>query len=156
MGFLTSLVLMFALGWINSYLYRKYLRKRNPDWLIFLAFISILGLLTIDILIYIDKIDMTWMNVIPWVTTIEDGKDFMWNSFVIFGFDFEITHQPGMKKIAIFLLISYPIWYYFGSKVGKLIHGSRTYQQGLFWLFRPTKKVIKERESKNEKQKDIK
>ena len=152
MGFLTSLILMFVFGWINSYLYRKYLRKKNKDWIVFLAIIFIGGFWIIDILIYIEIIDMTWLNILPWVNipSVDKGEYFMWNSFMVIGINFEITYQSGMDIIAIFLLISYIMWYYLGSKLGKLAHGYRPYQQGVYWLFRPTKKVIKEGEKLKE------
>lgn len=148
MGFLTSLILMFWVGWVNSYLYRKFLRKRNKDWIVFLAVISILGFWIIDTLIYFDFINMSWLNFLPWVNIPLEGtgKYFMWNSFIVFGIDFGIIHQTGMEIIAFFLLISYIFWYYFGSKLGKIIHGYRIYQQGLYMIIRPVKKYIKDRE----------
>ncbi len=148
MGFLEGLILSFAAGWINSYLYRKYLRKHNKDWIVFLALIFLSILWMIDSLIYFDIINMTWLNFLSWVNlpSIGHGKYFLWNSFLIFGVDFQINHQPGMEVIAGFLLISYLFWYYFGSKLGKVIHGYKTYQQGHYLIFRPVKKFIKERE----------
>ncbi len=154
MGFLTSLILMFWVGWVNSYLYRKFLRKRNKDWIVFLAVISILGFWIFDSLIYFEIIDMTWLNFLPWVDIpmVDKGKYFMWNSFIVLGLDFGITHQPGMEIIAFFLLISYLFWYYFGSKLGKIFHGYRTYQQGHYMIIRPVKKYIKDREKRNRKE----
>lgn len=148
MGFLEGLILSFAAGWINSYLYRKYLRKRNKDWIVFLAVIFLSILWMIDSLIYFDIINMTWLNFLSWVNlpSIGYGKYFLWNSFLVFGVDFQINHQPGMEVIAGFLLISYLFWYYFGSKLGKVFHGYRTYQQGQYLIYRPVKKFIKERE----------
>ena len=152
MGFLEGLILSFIVGWINSYLYRKYLRKRNKDWIVFTAVIFLIGLWAIDSLIYFDIIDMTWLNFLPWVDipSIGQGKYFLWNSFIVFGLDFKITQQPGMEIIASFLLISYLFWYYFGSKFGKVIHGYRIYQQGHYLIFRPVKKFIKDREKRLE------
>ena len=114
MGFLEGLILSFVAGWINSYLYRKYLRKRNKDWIVFLAVIFLSILWMIDSLIYFDIINMTWLNFLPWVSipSIDQGKYFLWNSFIVFGIDFHINHQPGMELIACFLLISYLFWYY--------------------------------------------
>ncbi|MFX1303535.1 MAG: hypothetical protein ACFFBV_09700 [Promethearchaeota archaeon] len=148
MGFLEGLILSFAAGWINSYLYRKYLRKRNKDWIVFLAVIFLSTLWTVDILIYFEIIDMGWLNFLPWVSipSIDKGKYFLWNSFIVIGIDFKITQQSGMEIIASFLLISYLFWYYFGSKLGKVIHGYKPYQQGHYLIFRPVKKFIKDRE----------
>ena len=95
---------------------------------------------------------MSWLNFLPWVNipSIEKGKYFLWNSFIVFGLDLKVTHQPGMEIIAIFLLISYLFWYYFGSKLGKVFHGYRTYQQGHYLIYRPVKKFIKDREKRSE------
>jgi len=151
MGFAEGLILSFTLGWINSYLYRKYLRKRNKDWIVFLAVIFLFVLWTVDSLIYFNIIDVSWLNFLPWVNipSVEGGKYFLWNSFIAFGIDFQITHQPGMEVIASFLLISYSFWYYFGSKLGKVIHGSKIYQQGHYLIYRPVKKFIRDREKES-------
>lgn len=151
MGFVEGLVLSFVGGWINSYLYRKYLRKRNKDWIVFLAVTFLSLLWTIDGLIYFNIIDMKWLNFLPWVEipSVNQGKYFLWNSFLVFGIDFQITHQPGMELIASVLLISYLFWYYFGSKLGKVVHGYKTYQQGHYLIFRPVKKFIRDREKQS-------
>ena len=150
MGFVEGLILSFVGGWINSYLYRKYLRRRNKDWIVFLAVIFLSVLWTVNSLIYLDIINMSLLNFLPWVNIPSSGKYYLWNSFLVFGIDFKITHQPGMETIAIFLLISYLFWYYFGSKLGKVVHGYKTYQQGHYLIFRPVKKFIKEREKQSE------
>lgn len=152
MGFVEGLILSFVGGWINSYLYRKYLRKRNKDWIVFLAVTFLSLLWTIDGLIYFNLIDMKWLNFLPWVEipSVNQGKYFLWNSFLVFGIDFQITHQPGMELIASVLLISYLFWYYFGSKLGKVVHGYKTYQQGHYLIFRPVKKFIRDRDKQSE------
>ena len=152
MGFIEGLILSFFAGWLNSYLYRKYLRRRNKDWIVFLAVIFLSALWTIEILIYFEILDMRWLNFLPWVNIplIDKGKYFLWNSFIVFGLDFAITQQPGMEIIASFLLISYLFWYYFGSKLGKVFHGYRPYQQGHFIIFKPMKKFIKDRKKELE------
>ena len=151
MGFVEGLILSFVGGWINSYLYRKYLRKRNKDWIVFLAVVFFSLLWTIAVLIYFNIIDMKWLNFLPWVEipSINQGKYFLWNSFLVFGINFQITHQPGMELIASILLISYLFWYYFGSKLGKVVHGYKTYQQGHYLIFRPVKKFIRDREKQS-------
>ncbi|MFX1329257.1 MAG: hypothetical protein ACFE91_14100 [Promethearchaeota archaeon] len=152
MGFVEGLILSFIAGWINSYLYRKYLRKKNKDWIVFLAVIFLSSLWTIDILIYFEIFDMRWLSFLPWVNipSINPGKYFLWNSFIVFGLNLNITNQPGMEIIACFLMISYLFWYYLGSKLGKLFHGYRTYQQGYYLLFRPVKKFLKDRKKRLE------
>ncbi|MFX1454666.1 MAG: hypothetical protein ACFFDB_04765 [Promethearchaeota archaeon] len=152
MGFIESLILSFAVGWFNSYLYRKYLRERNKDWIVFLAILFLSTLWLIEILIYFELLDMRWLNFLPWVNIPLDnkGKYFLWNSFIVFGLDYKIVQQPGMEIIASFLLISYLFWYYFGSKLGKVFNGYRSYQQGHYLIFKPVKKFIKEREKQTE------
>ncbi len=152
MGFIEGLILSFVAGWLNSYLYRKYLRRRNKDWIVFLAIIFLSALWTIEILIYFEILDMRWLNFLPWVNIplIDKGSYFLWNSFIVFGLDYRITQQPGMEIIACFLLISYLFWYYFGSKLGKVFHGYRPYQQGHYLIFRPMKKIIKDRKKELE------
>lgn len=158
MSFLEGLIGNFLFGWLNSYLYRKYLRKRNKDWIVFLAIIFISGVLLLDILIYFDVIDVTWLNAIPWIhiPSNNSGKYFMWNSFLIFGINLNIIPQPGMELFAAFLFISYISWYYFGSKFGKFLHGYRSYQQGFYMIFRSVKKFIREREKRMKEEADTK
>jgi hypothetical protein len=150
MGYVESLILSFAVGWFNSYLYRKYLRKRNKDWIVFLACIFLTIIWTIDILIYFDIIDIRFLNFLPWVKIISKypGRYYLWNSFLLFGLDFKISYQPGMEIISAFLFASYLFWYYLGSKIGKVIQGYYSYQGGYYMIFRPVKKYIKDRENR--------
>jgi hypothetical protein len=55
-----------------------------------------------------------------------------------------------MEIIDFFLLVSYLFWYYLGSKLGKVFHGYKTYQQGHYLIYRPVKKFIKDREKRTE------
>jgi hypothetical protein len=150
MSFIEALILSFICGWFNSYIYRKYLRKRNKDWIVFLGVIFIFVLLLINILIYYDIIDITLLNVIPWVNIplFNSGKYFMWNPFIIFGIDFGIVPQSGMDTFSLFFYASYIFWYYVGSKLGKVVHGYRSYQQGFYFIFRPVKRFIKDRKDR--------
>ena len=109
MGFIESLIISFAVGWINSYLYRKYLRKRNKDNIVFIAIIFLFLIWTVDILIYVNLIDVKWLNFFPWVDIIplESGKYYLWNSFLIFGLDLGVNPQSGMDVIASFIFVSY-------------------------------------------------
>jgi len=80
---------------------------------------------------------------------VDKKKYFMWNSFIVLGLDFGITHQASMEIIAFFLFLSYLFWYFFGSKLGKVFHDYRTYQQGNYMIIRPVKRYIKNREKRN-------
>ncbi|MHA1498988.1 MAG: hypothetical protein ACTSRT_15770 [Promethearchaeota archaeon] len=111
MGYIESLIISFGIGWFNSYLYRKYLRRRNKDWIIFLAMIYLSLIWVIEILIYIDLINIRFLNVLPWIDlpSNEPGKYFLWNSFLFFGVDYGIISQPGMNIISVFLSIFFGI-----------------------------------------------
>lgn len=150
MGFIESLLISFAIGWINSYLYRKYLRKRNKDWIVFLAVIYLTIIWAIEISIYFDIIDIQFLNLLPWIELPSEsqGKYFLWNSFLVFGIDLKISYQTGMEVISAFLFASYLFWYYLGSKIGKILHGYYPYQGGYCMIFRPIKKYIKDREKR--------
>ena len=150
LGYAESLILSFIVGWFNSYLYRKYLRKRNKDWIVFLACISLVIIWAIDILIYFDLIDIQFLNLLPWVEIVSNypGRYYLWNSFLLFGIDFKISYQPGMEIISAFLFASYLSWYYLGSKIGKVIQGYYPYQGGYYMIFRPVKKYIKDRKNR--------
>jgi hypothetical protein len=159
MGYIESLIISFFIGWFNSYLYRKHLRKRNKDWIIFLAIIYLSFIWTVEILISIDLINVRFLNALPWINLPlnDPGKYFLWNSFLIFGVDYGIISQPGMNIISLFLSASYLFWYYFGSKIGKIFHGYQSYQGGYYLIFRPVKKYIKDREKRlRQLDKDIK
>ena len=149
-GYIESLIISFVIGWFNSYLYRKYLRKRNKDWIIFLAIFYLSLIWVIEILIAIDFINIRFLNILPWIDipSSEPGKYFLWNSFLLFGVDYGIISQPGMNIISVFLSTSYLFWYYFGSKIGKAFHGYRSFQGGYYLIFRPVKKYIKDREKR--------
>ena len=153
LGFIESLFICFIIGWVNSYLYRKYLRRKNKDWIVFLACIFLTIIWTIDILIYFDIINIEFLNGSSWINlpSSNPGKYYLWNSFLLFGINFGITLQPGMEIISIFLFMSYLSWYYIGSKIGKIVHGYRSYQGGYYLIFRPIKKYISDREKRLKK-----
>jgi hypothetical protein len=153
LGFIESLIICFIIGWINSYLYRKYLRKKNKDWIVFLACIFLSIIWTIDILIYLDIINVTFLNGLLWVKlpSSRPGVYYLWNSLLLFGIDYGIMPQSGMELVSVFIFISYLPWYYMGSKIGKIIHGYRIYQGGYYMIFRPVEKYIKDREKRLKK-----
>jgi len=153
LGFIESIIICFVIGWVNSYLYRKYLRKKNKDWITFLACIFLTIIWMIDILIYFDIINIEFLNGLPWVNlpSSNQGKYYLWNSFLLFGVDFGIIPQSGMGLVSAFLFMTYLPWYYMGSKIGKIIHGYRIYQGGYYMIFRPVKKYIKDREKRLKK-----
>ncbi len=142
MGFIDSVLLLFILGWISSYLYKRYLRKRNKDWLFFLGAIILICFWLIDILLYIGVIDMIWLNTIPWVNiplNVPSGQYYLWNSFLIIGIDFHLLPTAEMFSIAILILLSYPLWLKAGMKVGRILHGYYTHEEGIIWLLKSRK-----------------
>jgi len=153
LGFVESMIICFVMGWVNSYLYRKHLRKRNKDWIVFLACIFLTIIWVTEILIYLDIIYTGFLNGLVWVNipSNESGKYYLWNSFLLFGIDYGIMPQSGMELISVFLFISYLPWYFMGSKIGKIFHGYRIYQGGYYMIFRSVKKYIKDREKRLKK-----
>lgn len=142
MGFIDSIILLILLGWVSSYLYRRYLRKRNKDWLFFLGTIILMSFWLIDILLYIGVLDVRWLNIIPWINipvSVVSGQYYLWNSFLIFGLDFHLTPTPEMLSIAIILLLSYPFWLKAGIKVGRILHGYYGHEEGILWLLKSPK-----------------
>ena len=137
MGFIEAVILLFLLGWISSYLYRKYLRKRNKDWLVFLTVIIIPSFWIVELLVYFNIISILWLNNIPWINipiNSQSGSYFMWNSFILFGIDFQINPVPNMFSVALIIFISYILWFYAGLKIGRIIHGYYTHEEGLLWI----------------------
>jgi len=143
MGFIETMIALFLLGWLSSFLYRKYLRKRNKDSLFFLTVLITFGFIILDFLIYCGIINITWLNLFVWINIPVypySGSYFMWNSFLIFGINFMIFPSPGMFSIAIFIFISYPLWFHAGLKIGRLLHGYYTTERGLLWILKSGKK----------------
>ncbi|HUY00193.1 MAG TPA: hypothetical protein VMV49_11600 [Candidatus Deferrimicrobium sp.] len=143
MGFIDSIILLILFGWLSSLLYRKYLRKRNKDWLVFLGILILLGFWIVEILLYVGIIDMYWLNSIPWINIpmgIPSGQYYLWNSFLIFGINFGIMPTPELASIAIVLFLSYPLWYRIGIKIGRILHGYYTHEEGILWLLRSPEK----------------
>ncbi|MHA1292801.1 MAG: hypothetical protein ACTSQJ_09065 [Promethearchaeota archaeon] len=143
MGFVESIILLFMLGWLSSYLYKKYLRKKNKDWLAFLSIIILISFWIIDITIYFGIFKIIWINNIPWVKIPDNdlsGSYFMWNSFILFGIDFKISPEPGMISIAILIFISYPLWFNLGVKLGRILHGYYEHEEGILWILKSGKK----------------
>ena len=100
-------------------------------------------MMLLDTLIYFGVLDFVFpiLNQLPWVD-IENGADFMWNSFQLLGVDWNINyHDPGLFWIAIVLILSYPMWYKFFSNGSRMLFGgNKPYHVGAWYLFAPTKK----------------
>ena len=145
MGFIDSIILLILFGWISSLLYRRYLRKRNKDWLFFLGAIILLSFWLVDILLYTGIIDVRWLNALPWINIpvgVVSGQYYLWNSFLVFGIDFHLTPAPEMLSIAVIILLSYPLWLKAGIKIGRILHGYYSHEEGLLWVLKSPKKEV--------------
>lgn len=147
MGFISSLLLISFLGFFSHYWYRKFgIAKEKIAWISYFTLFVNLGFLIIDILIYMRIFDgfiLPLLNSIPWVN-IENGRDFMWNSFQLLGIDWNINfNETALDSIAIVLFISYPVWFMFFKDFSRKIFGGnekRPYTKGISYLFTSPKK----------------
>ena len=139
MGFITSMLLLVLLGWVSSYLYRTRLRKRNKDWLVFLGIGILVSFWVVEGLMYLGILDMAWLNALPWVSIpggVPSGQYYLWNSFLLLGINFGITPAPELGSIAVILFLSYPLWYRVGVKIGRILHGYYSHEEGILWLLK--------------------
>jgi len=148
MGFATSFLLICFLGFWSYYLYHRFgYSKGKKGWIAWYAIIVVGGLMILDFIIYIGLLDLIFplLNQIQWVH-IDNGVDFMWNSFQMIGIDWGIDYtQPGLSWMAIVLFFSYPMWFKFFSNGSRMLFGGKEYQLGVWYLLEPTKKPKKGR-----------
>ncbi len=148
MGFFTTFIIITILAYFSHRWYHKYgLKKGHTAWIAYYSILVCGGLLLLDILIYLGVFDFVFplLNNLPWVN-IDNGKDFMWNSFQLLGIDFGINYNdPGLTSIAVLLFISYPSWYIISKFQSRMIWGGhKKYEEGLWWAIGPTKAPKKE------------
>jgi hypothetical protein len=147
MGFVSSLILIAVFGFLSHYWYRKYgLARGKLAWISYFTLIINFGFLLVDVFIYIGVFDFVFpiLNDIPWVS-IENGRDFMWNSFHLLGIDWDINFKTrALDWIGIIIFISYPIWFMFFKDFSRKIFGgneNRPYTRGISYLFTSPKKT---------------
>ncbi|MFO7796109.1 MAG: hypothetical protein ACQERB_10285 [Promethearchaeati archaeon] len=147
MGFASSLIILSVLGLFSHYFYRRFgIAKGKLAWISYFTLFVNLGFLILDILIYAGFFNFLFpiFNNLPWVF-IENGKDFMWNSFQLIGVNWSIPYNTAsLNTIAIFLFISYPIWFMFFKDFSRKIFGGnekRPYTKGISFLFTYPKKT---------------
>ncbi len=143
MGFATSfLIIIFCAFW-SYHLYHRYgLPKGHIAWIAWYAIIVVGGLMILDFIIYIGLLDFVFpiLNQLPWVN-IDNGVDFMWNSFQLIGIDWGIDYtQPGLSWLAIMLFFTYPMWFKFFSNGSRMLFGGKPYQLGIWYMIEPTRK----------------
>jgi hypothetical protein len=140
MGFATQCMLLFFCGLFGARLYARKLRKKSHAWSGYLWMLSNFGMWLWGILLYLNVIPIALLvNWIPWVE-VENGKDWMWNSFQLLGVDFGVHYQSGMDHLAVILFLSYPMWYLFGQDGGRMLFGRKNYEEGYMWALALLKK----------------
>ncbi len=144
MGFLGSFLLICLLGFFSHLWYHKYgLSKGKLAWIFYFSVVSVGSILIFNILVYIGSFDFIFplLNKIPWII-IDSGKDFMWNSLLLIGIDWNIDYNNnGLDFIALILFLSYTPWYMaFKDFSRKFFGGNKPYEKGLWYLLAPTKK----------------
>ncbi|MHA1338037.1 MAG: hypothetical protein ACTSPW_20245 [Promethearchaeota archaeon] len=162
MSFIEGMFLCFIGGWINSYIYRKYLRKRNKGWLFWFALIFVGGIMTFDILIYTNIIDIRKLIWAPWVSIPKDvdaGRYYMWNPGLLLGIQFKSHITPGTgfvwELFAYTLFLSYIWWFTIGQNMSRVMYGRLQYERGAWYLLRTTKMVKKSLDKLEAKSKSI-
>lgn len=144
MGFFSSFIILCVLGFFSHYLYHRFgLKKGHLAWIFYFSSFVVIGFLLLDICIYIGLFDpvFLFLNKISWVE-IENGKDFMWNSFQLFGIDWKINFEDSnLNSIAVLLFLSYPLWFIsFKDLSRKIFGGNKFYERGLLYFLTRTKK----------------
>jgi len=137
----------FIGGWVNSYLYSNYLRKKNKGWLFWFALIWLGAIITFDFLIYVNIIKANWF-LWPWIQIpngVDPGKYWMFNPFLMFGIQLKSQIIPDAGFVwdifALFFLISYIWWFIIGQNLGRVMYGRLEYEKGIWYLFRKTKRI---------------
>ena len=148
MRFITTYIILITLGTVSHIFYHKYgLPKGKTAWISYYSILAVGIFLLLDVLIYMGILDFIFpiLNNLPWVS-IDNGKDFLWNSFHLIGIDFGIDYTiPGMNSLAIILFLSYVPWYVYGKFNSKMLFGgNKTYEEGYWWAIGPTKKPKQE------------
>jgi len=162
MSFIGGMVICFFGGFFNSLIYRKYLRKRNKGWLAWFGMLFLGAIISVNLIIYFNIIDIRILNVIPWINISEGiddpGKYWMFTPGLGFGTPLElpVTSYTGFiwHIYAFFFLISYIWWFTIGQNMGRFMFGRLTYEKGSYWLMRPTTSVKKSKEKFERKMQD--
>ncbi|HME55799.1 MAG TPA: hypothetical protein VKM55_26570 [Candidatus Lokiarchaeia archaeon] len=139
MGFVSTIIYLFIVGFLIQIWYRRSLREKHKDAKFLIGLILILGIWGAQFLIYFNIIPLpSWLSkVIPWIPD-QSGRTWLWNSWQFWEFTGAqpaLVMPRGVGQIAVMLVLSYPFWYFFGTWVAKGIFGNKTYQRGASWLF---------------------
>ena len=151
MGFFTSFLIICFLGLFSHRWYRKYgLSKGHLAWISYYTLLIVGGFLILDIFIYVGVFNFCFPilnQLIPWLN-IENGKDFMWNSFKLIGIDWNIDFRDtNLNFVAILLFLCYPTWFFSFKDISRKWFGgnkNRPHERGLWYLFESVKPPKKE------------
>ena len=161
MGFIEGMIICFIGGWLNSYLYSNYLRKRNKGWIFWFALIWLVAIMTFDFLIYINIINAYWFSCFPWidipasVNAAEVGRYWMFTPGLMFGIPFELSVNDFIGSVwdiyALFFFISYIWWFTIAQNLSRFMYGRLEYEKGAWYLLRTTKMIKKSKETLEKK-----
>lgn len=160
MSFIDGMVLCFIGGFLNSYLYRKYLRKRHRGWILWFAMIFLIAIITVDILIFFNVLDVRtlfpFMNI---PSGVDAGRYWSFNPIILLLFQFNSPIVPTESIIwaifAGFFIISYIFWFAIGQNMGRFLFGRLTFERGVSYLFRSTNSIKKSKEKFEKKSQQV-
>ena len=151
MSFIDGMVLCFIGGFLNSYLYRRYLRKRNRGWILWFAMIFLITIITYDLLIFFNIIDVR--GLFPFLNIplgVNAGVYYSFNPIILLLFQYNAPIVPIDSIIwvvfASFFIISYIFWFTIGQNLGRFLFGRLTFERGAWYLFRSTKSIKRSKE----------
>jgi len=124
MAFIIDIPALIVLGAVAAWIYKEKLRERNKDWFFFLGSAIILLFWLVGVALY--------FRLIP-VLGVGDSRYFMWNAWWDLGIN---PSGAGMHILAVFLWLSYPLWFLWGARRGYFIFGREPGQGGLVWMLR--------------------
>lgn len=146
MGFAEGVILCFLGGWLNSYLYKAHLRKRNKGWIFWFALLWLGAFITIDFIIYVNLFDPR--SIFPWLQINKNqdvGRYYMFTPGLLIGLPLElpVTNYDGVawNIFALIFFISYIWWFTIGQNLGRLMYGRLEYEKGVWYLLRSTKMI---------------
>ncbi|MHA1896046.1 MAG: hypothetical protein ACTSU2_01510 [Promethearchaeota archaeon] len=143
MGFICSYIFIGIMGSLAHRINRN-IQKKHKAFIAYYSFLIVAIPLILDILIYIGSLDFIWkyVNQLPWLVSdpIQNGQDFMWNAFRIFGLNLKVQHTSGLDAIAVILFLSYPAWYISAKDGSRMFFGQKSYERGYLWVLEPPKK----------------
>lgn len=141
---------------MNSFLYRKYLRKRNKAAHFYLGVLTLGGTIVLDALIYLNVflwpyMIFPWIQVPPGITDL--GMYWTFNPGIMWGLPPANPIMPDSNTANIYLLVLlfcyFTVWRE-GANLGRVMFGRLTHERGFMYLMRTTKMIAR---SKNKLEK---